>query len=91
MTRERVFIFRLGSLGDMVVALPCFHLIERAFPHSERILLTSYPLESKAPAPESILQGAASSTAPFAISSAEPQSRAIGRLARALRRQGGGC
>lgn len=26
---KRVLIYRLGSLGDTVVALPCFHLIAR--------------------------------------------------------------
>ena len=27
---------RLGSLGDTVVALPCFHLIAHLFPRAER-------------------------------------------------------
>lgn len=38
---KKVLIFRHGSLGDTVVALPCFHLIARAFPHAERRLLTT--------------------------------------------------
>jgi heptosyltransferase-3 len=39
--RDAVLIFRLGSIGDTVVALPCFHAIERAFPGHRRVLLTN--------------------------------------------------
>jgi len=47
-----VLIYRLGSLGDTVVALPCFHLVARSFPDRRRILLTNVPVHSKAlPAP----------------------------------------
>jgi heptosyltransferase III len=52
---QKVLIYRLGSLGDMVVALPCFHLIERRFPNAERVLLTNYPVHAKAPAAEAVL------------------------------------
>jgi hypothetical protein len=31
---ERVLIYRLGSLGDTIVALPALHVVERAFPQS---------------------------------------------------------
>ena len=48
MKRDRILIYRLGSLGDMLVALPAFHLIERAFPGAERRLLTNVPVASKA-------------------------------------------
>lgn len=41
---SRVLIFRQGSLGDTLVALPCFHLIARRFPHAERRLLTNIPI-----------------------------------------------
>lgn len=50
-----VVIYRLGSLGDTVVALPCFHRIERSFPDSERIALTNFPVNSKASALGTIL------------------------------------
>ena len=53
---KRVLIFRTGSLGDTVVALPCFHLIARAFPEAERRLLTSVPIHPKAVAPSAILE-----------------------------------
>lgn len=56
-TVERVLIYRLGSLGDTVVALPCFHQIARAFPNAERILLSNIPVHSKAPAAYAVLEG----------------------------------
>jgi heptosyltransferase III len=52
---KRVLIYRLGSLGDTVVALPCFHLIERTYPTAQRILLTNFPIHSKAPASAAVL------------------------------------
>jgi heptosyltransferase-3 len=52
---KKVLIYRLGSLGDTTVALPCFHLIERAYPNSERILLTNFPIHAKAPASAAVL------------------------------------
>ena len=39
--KELVLIYRLGSLGDTIVALPCFHLIAKAFPSHKRVLLTN--------------------------------------------------
>jgi ADP-heptose:LPS heptosyltransferase len=50
-----VLIHRLGSLGDTVVALPCFHLIARVFPNAERRLLTNFPVHAKAPASAAVL------------------------------------
>ena len=54
---RRVLIYRLGSLGDMLIALPALHLIERAFPQAERRLLTNQPVHSKAPAAAAVLEG----------------------------------
>lgn len=54
---KRVLIYRLGSLGDTMVALPCFHLIERVFPQAERVLLTNFPVNTKAPAAAAVLGG----------------------------------
>jgi heptosyltransferase-3 len=45
---RKVLIYRLGSLGDTVVALPCFHLIARTFPAAERRVLTNFPVGGKA-------------------------------------------
>ncbi len=52
---KRVLIYRLGSLGDTTVALPCFHLLERAYPNAQRILLTNFPIHAKAPASAAVL------------------------------------
>lgn len=52
---RRVLIYRLGSLGDTVVALPALHLVARAFPAAERRMLTNYPVSVKAPAAAAVL------------------------------------
>lgn len=52
---KRVLIYRLGSLGDTTVALPCFHLVARVFPQAERVLLTNFPVHAKAPASAAVL------------------------------------
>jgi len=56
-TTRRVLVYRLGSLGDMLVALPALHLVARAFPEAERRMLTNFPVSSKAPAAAEILEG----------------------------------
>ncbi|HEU5341111.1 glycosyltransferase family 9 protein [Edaphobacter sp.] len=53
---KRVLIYRLGSLGDTVVALPALHLIARAFPQADRRLLTNFPVNSKAAPAATILE-----------------------------------
>lgn len=52
---ETILIFRIGSLGDTVVALPCFHRIARSFPNSRRIVVTDIPASQKAASVESLL------------------------------------
>jgi ADP-heptose:LPS heptosyltransferase len=52
---QRVLIYRLGSLGDTVVALPSLHLVARAFPQAERRMLTNFPINGKAPAAAAVL------------------------------------
>ncbi len=52
---RKVLIYRLGSLGDTVVALPCLHLIARAFPQAERRQLTNFPVHAKAPPAAAVL------------------------------------
>jgi len=52
-----VLVYRLGSLGDMLVALPALHLVARAFPEAERRMLTNVPVSSKGPAAAAILEG----------------------------------
>jgi len=57
MATRRVLLYRLGSLGDMVVALPALHLVARAFPNAERRLLTNVPVSAKAAPAEAVLGG----------------------------------
>lgn len=54
---RKVLVYRIGSLGDTIVALPCFHLVERLYPNAERVLLTNFPVHVKAPAAASVLDG----------------------------------
>ncbi len=50
-----ILIYRLGSLGDAVVALPCFHLLQRAFPKHSFTLLTNHPTLGKAAPIDTVL------------------------------------
>ena len=52
---RRVLIYRLGSLGDTLIALPALHLVASAFPEAERRMLTNFPVNVKAPAAAAIL------------------------------------
>ena len=54
---EKVVIYRLGTLGDTVVALPCFHLIARTFPDAARLILTNEVPSSAIAQPLSVLSG----------------------------------
>lgn len=44
MKPQRILIFRTGSLGDTIVALPALHLVARAFPDSHRVILANLPV-----------------------------------------------
>jgi heptosyltransferase III len=55
-TTKRVLIYRLGSLGDTLIALPALHLVARAFPNAERRMLTNFPVNVKAPPAAAILE-----------------------------------
>ncbi|HET8611725.1 MAG TPA: glycosyltransferase family 9 protein, partial [Sphingomonas sp.] len=56
MTARPILIYRLGSLGDTIVALPCFRRIARSFPDAPRLVLTNVPVSSKAAPLEIILR-----------------------------------
>ena len=45
---EKIAIFRIGSMGDTVVGLPCFHAVLRAFPNASITLITNIPISSLA-------------------------------------------
>lgn len=53
--REAILIFRIGSIGDTVIALPCFHRIACVFPNARRIVVTNRPISVKAAPVESVL------------------------------------
>lgn len=55
--QDYILIFRLGSIGDTVVALPCFHAIARTFPTFRRVLLTNALVSTRTSSAESILAG----------------------------------
>jgi ADP-heptose:LPS heptosyltransferase len=55
--QPNLLIFRIGSIGDTVVALPCFHAIARAYPRHRRILLTNALASARASSVEAILDG----------------------------------
>ena len=52
---KKVLIYRLGSLGDTVIALPALHLVARTFPNAQRLMLTNIPVHAKAPAASAII------------------------------------
>lgn len=45
---SHILVYRLGSLGDTIMALPAFHLIRERFPDAQITLLTNYPVSAKA-------------------------------------------
>lgn len=55
MLNKKILVYRLGSLGDTVVALPALHLVRNAFAGSDLVLLTNKPIASKAAAMEAVL------------------------------------
>jgi ADP-heptose:LPS heptosyltransferase len=54
-TVKRALVYRTGSLGDHLVALPSYRLVKQAFPTAEIRLLTTAPVSAVAASPESLL------------------------------------
>jgi heptosyltransferase-3 len=54
---KRVLLYRLGSLGDHLVAMPCYRLVRRVYPDAEMRLLSNVPVSAKAPAAAAVLEG----------------------------------
>ena len=52
---ENILVYRLGSLGDTVVALPSLHRVRRSFPDARLVILTNKPVLGKAAPMVSIL------------------------------------
>jgi len=53
---SNILIYRLGSLGDTVIALPCFHQIRRTYPRDKITILTNHPVTGKAAPAMAILE-----------------------------------
>jgi ADP-heptose:LPS heptosyltransferase len=51
---ERILVYRMGNLGDIVVALPAFHALRRRFPEAHFTLITS-PTKRGAPGAQEVL------------------------------------
>jgi ADP-heptose:LPS heptosyltransferase len=45
---KRVLVYRLGSIGDTIVALPSLRLVAQAFPKAQRWMLTNFRASKKA-------------------------------------------
>lgn len=57
MPPRRILLYRLGSMGDTLVALPCIHSLRRWFPEAHITWLTNLPINVKARASADLLQG----------------------------------
>ena len=53
---KRVLVYRLGSLGDTIAALPSLRLVAQAFPKAQRWMLTNFSVSVKAVPMAQILQ-----------------------------------
>lgn len=85
---EKILIYRLGSLGDTVVALPCFHLIRRSFPDAEIRVLINRPVSANAPSLASVLEGSGLVDGYFDYPIRTKSIRVLGGLARQIRNWG---
>ena len=57
MTDERILIYRLASMGDTIVSLPCFHAIRRRYKTARITLLTSRLMDAGAVSAATLLDG----------------------------------
>jgi heptosyltransferase-3 len=82
----RILVYRLGSLGDTVIALPCFRLIRKRHPDAAIIVLTNVPVSGKAAALEAVLEntGLIDGVIPYPVGLRDPKQLAElrGKIAR---------
>ncbi len=55
MAADTIMIYRIGSLGDTLMALPAFNRIRELFPNNKIVLLSNKPVVTKAAAIELVL------------------------------------
>lgn len=75
MKSSTVVIYRVGSLGDTIVALPLFNALSKYFANSRRIVLTNFPVSAKAAPLMSVLgedSGIVSGAMAYPISTRSP-------------------
>jgi heptosyltransferase III len=84
-TARRVLIFRLGSLGDTVVALPSFHLVARAYPDAERRVLTNVPRDARETDLDAVLGGTGLVHGYMHFDPAERSAAAVAKVRREIR------
>ncbi len=85
---NRILIHRLGSLGDTLVTLPVFHLVDRLWPDAEKRVLTNFPVASKAPPLQDVLGDAGFADGYFAYPVGLRNPAALWSLASEIRRWG---
>jgi lipopolysaccharide heptosyltransferase III len=52
-----VLVFRHGSIGDVIIALPCLHLVRRTFPKTKITLITNELVDRQVVAASTLLEG----------------------------------
>lgn len=87
----KLLIYRMGSLGDTVVALPVFHLLARVFRDAERRVLTNVPVNTDAAPIQAVLgdSGLVHGYFPYPLGTRKP--RQLFDLCRAIRSWGPDC
>ena len=56
-SKESILIYRLGSLGDTIVALPALRVVAKAFPRERRLMLTNLSATAKEAPVAAVLEG----------------------------------
>ncbi|MGA3308106.1 MAG: glycosyltransferase family 9 protein [Xanthobacteraceae bacterium] len=50
-------VFRIGSIGDFLISLPCLHLLRKTYPNDEVALLVNEPVTDREVPAEGVLKG----------------------------------
>ncbi|MDA0341499.1 MAG: glycosyltransferase family 9 protein [Proteobacteria bacterium] len=83
---DRVMIYRLGSIGDTVIALPCLKFLRQRFRSAKISLLTNHPRRGEAPVLSVIgPMGLVDTTIPYTVGERDPL--ALWRLADRIRHE----
>lgn len=82
---RNILIYRLGSLGDTVIALPCFHLIRKTYPQSKITILTNQPVMGKAAPAMAILENSGLCDEAIAYPVGTRSAQELGKVRQAIR------